>query len=118
VYGAAKAGLNTLSRTMALEWSGHGIRVNVVAPGKMVVPRQARLGRAAPGQPQSYEDALAKPVPNEDIPLRRMGTAGDIGSAILFLLSDLASYVTGQVLSVDGGLNVKSVLTGPAARTL
>ena len=87
-YGAAKAGLESFSRTMAMEWGPQGIRVNLVAPGTIKTPRA--------GQDDMEEAARS-------IPLRRRGEARDIADAAMFLLSDRASYVTGQVLVVDGG---------------
>ena len=87
-YGAAKAGLESFSRTMALEWAPLGIRVNLVAPGTIKTPRA--------GQDDMDEAARS-------IPLRRRGVPRDIADVAMFLLSDLASYVTGQVVVVDGG---------------
>lgn len=116
LYGAAKSALNALSRTMALEWSAHGIRVNIVAPGNMMVPRVARLGGM--DAIKTYEDAINQSVSTDVVPLGRWGTASDIGSAILFLLSDMAAYVTGQLLMVDGGLAVKSISTGTTIRSI
>ncbi|HET6811393.1 MAG TPA: SDR family oxidoreductase [Acidimicrobiales bacterium] len=87
-YGAAKAGLESFSRTMAMEWGPRGIRVNLVAPGTIKTPRA--------GQDDMEEAARA-------IPLRRRGEARDIADAAMFLLSDLSGYVTGQTLVVDGG---------------
>jgi 3-oxoacyl-[acyl-carrier protein] reductase len=98
-YGAAKAGLESFSRTMALEWAPHGIRVNLVAPGTVRTPRAGQ---------GSMDDAAA------GIPLRRRGDPQDIASGALFLLSDHASYVTGQTLTVDGG----STLGGPGGDRL
>lgn len=89
-YGAAKAGLINLVRTMALEWGQHNIRVNAIAPGGVETPR-IQMGEAALNRF------------NEMIPLGRPGTTDDMAKAILFLLSDLASYVTGHTLPVDGG---------------
>jgi NAD(P)-dependent dehydrogenase (short-subunit alcohol dehydrogenase family) len=117
-YGAAKAALNSLSRTMALEWSEYGIRVNAVAPGKMRVPRHARAADSSNAQVHTYEEAIANVVPSAETPLGRQGTAADVGAAVLYLLSDLSAYVTGQVLVVDGGLSIKSVLPGAAVRQL
>ena len=91
-YGAAKAGLISLVQTMAVEWAPHDIRVNAIAPGHIVTPRLYDTPRRAEG----YANSL--------IPLRRRGTTDDIGKAALFLLSDLASYVNGTTLDVDGGL--------------
>lgn len=91
-YGASKAGLESFSRTMALEWARHGIRVNVVAPGTVKTPRAGQSDLA---------DEAAK-----SIPLGRRGEPDDIAHAAVFLLSDLASYVTGQTLGVDGGTGI------------
>lgn len=90
-YGAAKAGLESFSRTMALEWGPHGIRVNLVAAGTIRTPRAGR---------DDLSDAAAS------IPLRRRGDPEDIARAAVFLLSDLAAYVTGQTLTVDGGMSL------------
>jgi NAD(P)-dependent dehydrogenase (short-subunit alcohol dehydrogenase family) len=90
-YGAAKAGLLNLVRTMAAEWSAHKIRANVVAPGGIITPR-------IPLFPEDEERAITKPVP-----MGHRGTTDDIGKAVLFFLSDLSAYVTGQTLAVDGG---------------
>jgi NAD(P)-dependent dehydrogenase (short-subunit alcohol dehydrogenase family) len=92
-YSAAKAALISLSRTMALEWGPLGIRVNAVAPGTIRVPRN-----------QAGDDAERD---RAVIPLGRRGTPEDIAGAVLFLLSDLAQWVTGQLLAVDGGVSVK-----------
>lgn len=89
-YGAAKAGLMNLVKTMAVEWSPHGIRANVVAPGAIITPRIPHAGAA--------EAAIA-----ERIPMLRRGTVDEIAKAIVFLLSDMAAYITGQTLAVDGG---------------
>ena len=87
-YGASKAALEAMTRTMAAEWGQYAIRVNAVAPGTVKTPRagQGDLADAAKG-----------------IPLQRRGTPQDIANASLFLLSDLASHITGQTVVVDGG---------------
>jgi NAD(P)-dependent dehydrogenase (short-subunit alcohol dehydrogenase family) len=84
-YCAAKAGLEAISRSMALEWGPAGIRVNVVAAGT------TRTG----DQPEGEEAPT--------IPLRRRGETREVAAAVTFLLSDLASYTTGLTLTVDGG---------------
>lgn len=89
-YGAAKAGLMNLVKTMTVEWAPHGIRANVVAPGAIITPRIPHAG-----------DGEAKMT--ERIPMHRRGTVDEIANAIVFLLSDMARYVTGQTLAVDGG---------------
>lgn len=90
-YGAAKAGLSNLVRTMANEWGPHGIRTNVVAPGAIITPRVPHMGET---EARYYER----------VPLRRRGTPEEIANALVFLLSDMASYVTGETLGVDGGI--------------
>lgn len=90
-YGAAKAGLISLVQTMAVEWAPHGIRANAIAPGHIVTPRLYDT----PHRQDAYGSSL--------IPMRRRGTIEEIGKAALFLVSDLASYVNGTVLDVDGG---------------
>ena len=95
-YGAAKAGLMSLVRSAAVELGPAGVRVNAVAPGVVWTPRvSALLG----------EEGEARNVANT--PLRRVAQPADIAGALLFLCSDLASYVTGQTLVVDGGVGAK-----------
>lgn len=96
-YGAAKAALLSLVRTEAVEWGPRGIRVNAVAPGTIRTPRTLRHGGTA-------EDT---PAERDALPLGRRGTPADIAGAIVFLMSDLASFVSGQVLAVDGASSVK-----------
>lgn len=92
-YGAAKAGLTSLVRSAGWEFARHRIRVNAVAPGLIMTPRISA---------SRTEESLEKAV--RSIPLRRLGQPSDIASALLFLISDLSSYITGQTLVVDGGV--------------
>jgi 3-oxoacyl-[acyl-carrier protein] reductase len=91
-YAAAKAGLIGFSKALAQELASRNITVNVVAPGYIDTDMTAVLG-----------DEI-KNVLLEKIPLRRQGTGEDIAAAVRYLASDGASYVTGAVLQVDGGL--------------
>ncbi len=91
-YGAAKAGLISLVQTMAVEWAPHRIRVNAIAPGHIVTPRLYDT----PHRADLYANSL--------LPVRQRGVPDDIGKAALFLASDMARYITGTTLDVDGGL--------------
>ena len=94
-YGVAKAGLNRLTKSMALEWASFGIRVNCIAPGYIEVA-------VTPEEQERYawEKSHAEPA----IPAQRTGRPEEIAHAALYLSSDEAQYTTGQVLFVDGGL--------------
>jgi NAD(P)-dependent dehydrogenase (short-subunit alcohol dehydrogenase family) len=91
---AAKAGVDMITRTLALEWGGEGIRINSIIPGP--IDDTEGMKRLAPTD--SIRHAVEKSVP-----LKRMGTPGDIANACLFLASDMATYITGAILPVDGG---------------
>ncbi|MGW1029139.1 SDR family NAD(P)-dependent oxidoreductase [Streptomyces sp. NPDC002577] len=95
-YGAAKAGLMALVRSAAVELGPRGIRVNAVAPGTVWTPRVS-----------GYLGAKGHRTNADNAPLRSVALPSDIAAALLFLTSDLARYVTGQVLTVDGGVSAK-----------
>jgi peroxisomal 2,4-dienoyl-CoA reductase len=95
---AAKAGIDSLTRTLACEWGPYGIRVNGIAPG----PIEGTEGVRRLTNEQSREHAI------RGNPLGRMGTVEDIANASLYLCSDLASFVNGVTLVVDGGLWLRS----------
>jgi NAD(P)-dependent dehydrogenase (short-subunit alcohol dehydrogenase family) len=103
-YGAAKAGLINLVRTMGVELAPHGIRVNANAPGTIKTPRTSQSADHA---------AFVEKVRNSLIPFRRLGETQDIANGLLFMLSDLASFVTGQTLAVDGGFTAQFLLGAP-----
>jgi 3-oxoacyl-[acyl-carrier protein] reductase len=93
-YSASKAGVIGLTRTVARELAGRNITVNAVAPGFIATDMTAKLG----------EEILQKV--REEIPLGRLGEPQDVADAVLFLASDAASFITGHVLTIDGGLTV------------
>jgi NAD(P)-dependent dehydrogenase (short-subunit alcohol dehydrogenase family) len=92
-YGVAKAGVMSLARALASEWGGHGIRINCVAPDVILTPRLVEGMDMPPGGP---------PV-GEEIVLGRWGRPEDIAGPLVFLLSELSSFMTGRTLVVDGG---------------
>ncbi len=91
-YSASKAGLIGLTKSVAKEFSSRGILANVIAPGFIETDMTAVL------TPE------ARATLSSQIPLERLGSAADVAGAVLFLSSDLSSYITGQVLVVDGGM--------------
>ena len=91
-YAASKAGIIGLTKTNAMEFAARGITVNAVAPGFIGTDMTAKI---APEALEKYKNA---------IPVQRIGEPKDVANAVAFLVSDEASYITGQVLGVDGGL--------------
>jgi glucose 1-dehydrogenase len=95
-YSVSKGGMQNLTRTLALEYAGRGIRVNGVGPGATITP----INRAW------VEDPEKRAQVEEHIPMRRAGTADEMAGVTAFLASDDAAYITGQTLFVDGGLTL------------
>ena len=100
--GAAKAGIISLTRTWAREWGPYGVRVNAVGPG--LVPTEGVATNMLGLGKDDVAEAWAEDV--DRIPLGRLGAAEDIASAITFLCSPAASWITGVSLTVDGGMNL------------
>ena len=97
-YSAAKAGIEGLTRALAVEWASRGIRVNAVAPGYIDTP----MGLKGVADRKATEQLHA---------LHRLGTPDEVGELISYLLSDKASFITGGVIPIDGGY---SVFKGPS----
>jgi|TARA_B110000914_G_scaffold217901_1_gene224553 3-oxoacyl-[acyl-carrier protein] reductase len=95
-YSASKGGLLTLIKTLAEAWAINGIRVNGIAPGYVAT----KLTEVTFGNEKRYENSL------KNIPLRRWGSPKDMGEVCCFLCSEGASYVTGQMITVDGGMSL------------
>jgi 3-oxoacyl-[acyl-carrier protein] reductase len=93
-YSASKAGMIGLAKSIAQELGSRGIRANAVAPGFIITEMTGKL-------PEDVKKQWA-----EQIPLKRGGTPEDVANVCTFLASDLASYVTGQVISVCGGMKM------------
>ncbi|MCI0668832.1 MAG: SDR family oxidoreductase [Myxococcaceae bacterium] len=91
---AAKAGVDMLTRVLAMEWGGAGVRINSISPGP--IEGTEGMERLAPSE-------AAHERVRQLVPLQRMGTRDDIANLALFLCSDAASYITGAVLPCDGG---------------
>lgn len=94
VYNSAKAAVIMLTRTLAVEWAPHGIRVNAIAPGYMMTP---------PVELIRDEDPVRWAKMLERVPMGRAGEPHELAGAAVFLASDAAAYVTGSTLVVDGG---------------
>jgi NAD(P)-dependent dehydrogenase (short-subunit alcohol dehydrogenase family) len=93
VYGIAKGGLIQMTRMLAIEWAGHNIRVNAIAPSTALTPSRQKMH-----DPQTLERMLAR------IPLGRFITPEEVAAAVCYLASADAASITGQTLALDGGL--------------
>jgi glucose 1-dehydrogenase len=95
-YSVSKGGMQNLTRSLALEYAGRGIRVNGIGPGATVTP----INRAW------IDDPIKREMVESHIPMARAGTAEEMGAVACFLASDDAAYITGQTIFVDGGLTL------------
>jgi NAD(P)-dependent dehydrogenase (short-subunit alcohol dehydrogenase family) len=91
---AAKAGVMSMTQTLAVEWAKHKIRVNAVAPGPIESPGAAK-------QLWNSPDAIQRIT--ETVPLKRWGQPSEVADAVAFLVSDHAGFITGEILTIDGG---------------
>lgn len=105
-YSASKGAVDGLTRSLALDWARAGIRVNTVAPGMIDSPIWASAFEANPEIREQYGDR---------VPAGRWGTPRDVADAVVFLASDAARYVTGETLTVDGGLAMAAQVFAPRA---
>jgi glucose 1-dehydrogenase len=95
-YSVSKGGMENLTRTLALEYAARGIRVNGIGPGATVTPINSGW----------IDDPVKREMVESHIPMRRAGTADEMGAVACFLASDDAAYITGQTIFVDGGLTL------------
>ncbi|HEX7246756.1 MAG TPA: SDR family oxidoreductase, partial [Actinomycetota bacterium] len=93
-YNASKAGVEALTKQLAVEWAHEGVRVNAVAPGVIDTPMLRMMDDPQAGR--AYLDAR--------VPLRRLGRADEVAEVVVFLASARASYITGATVVVDGGV--------------
>ena len=100
VYSATKGALNSFTKALAFEVGHLGVRVNAIAPGSISTPQFNRNLQALTPEKQAAFEAMVKEI----YPLQHIGTPEDIAKACVFLASDNASWITGTVLAVDGGL--------------
>ncbi len=96
VYGISKAALVGMTRMLAVEWAASNIRVNAIAPGRLVTPSPSRAGK---GADPAYMEAMLK-----RIPLRRQASVEEVAATVAYLASDAAASMTGQLMVLDGGL--------------
>ena len=96
-YAASKAGLNGMVKSLALEWASEGVRINAVGPGPVATPMVA----------PTMADPVSLAAMQATIPMGRLGQPQEIGEVVSFLLSQRASFITGQILCADGGFTAR-----------
>jgi 2-deoxy-D-gluconate 3-dehydrogenase len=96
-YAASKGGLVALTRVLAVEWARHNVQVNAIAPGWFVTPMNA----------EAFADASTRDRLLRDVPARRTGRPEELGALAVYLASPAADYVTGEVVSIDGGFGAR-----------
>src|SRR5262245_48968350 len=106
-YGTSKAAMNMMTRTTAVEFAPHHVRVNAILPGLMKTPMVAHSAGLAASYAKGDVEAMWR-ARDAQVPMGHMGDAWDVANAALFLASDESKYVTGIELVVDGGITVKS----------
>ena len=94
-YHASKAGIVMMTKSLAMEWTRHGINVNAIAPGWFLTDLMKGIAKD--------EETIGKYV--QAIPARRLGTPEELGPLAVYLASDLSSYMCGSILLIDGGLS-------------
>jgi NAD(P)-dependent dehydrogenase (short-subunit alcohol dehydrogenase family) len=107
-YSATKAGIVMLTEHMALEWAPLGIRVNAVAPGLIHAGMSSAI----------FADEEVRRLRESRVPLGRLGLAEDVSATVLFLASERAAYITGQVVAVDGGLSKAALSALPRPKSV
>jgi NAD(P)-dependent dehydrogenase (short-subunit alcohol dehydrogenase family) len=100
-YAAAKGGINALTQQAAIDLAPHGIRVNAIAPGTIMTPLNEKVFREHPN-PQALIETW-----NKAHPLGRFGQPEEVAELVLFLASDRSSFITGEIIRIDGGLVVR-----------
>jgi NAD(P)-dependent dehydrogenase (short-subunit alcohol dehydrogenase family) len=98
LYGVSKAAVHHMTKMLAVEWGPHGIRINAVAPGRMLTDSPSRQETASDA---SYIEGMIRRTP-----LRRLASAEEIAAAVVYLTGEASVSVTGQILTVDGGMTV------------
>ena len=93
-YAAAKGGINTFTKSIAKEFGAKGIQCNAIAPGFIKTDMIETL-------PEEYLNTIIK-----SIPARKLGSTDDVSKLVMFLASNESDYITGQIISVDGGMNI------------